>query len=115
MVLFIEKMTNQRLSKNNCNIWYIDGKVGRKDGLPAVIYEDGSLYYYKEGLLHRDGDYPAIICPNGRSEWYIHGFLHRNNNKPAIIHPNGDNDYYVQGQFVKRDKLNLSNKKRKYN
>ena len=42
---------------------------------PAVIYADGSKFYYHHGKLNRlDG--PAVVYADGRKEWWINGVLY---------------------------------------
>jgi hypothetical protein len=46
-------------------------ELHKEDG-PAVIWSDGSEFWYLHGQLHRiDG--PAIEFPNGYKMWYIDG------------------------------------------
>jgi hypothetical protein len=42
------------------------GRLHSIHDLPAVIYKDGSQYWYKNDELSCDGGLPAIICANGR-------------------------------------------------
>ena len=47
------------------------GRLHRLSG-PAVIYNDGEMWWYKRGKRHRD-DGPAIECPSKGNEdlyWY---------------------------------------------
>lgn len=37
---------------------------------PAVIWNDGSMYWFRDGLLHRE-DGPAYISADGRKEWWL--------------------------------------------
>ena len=53
---------------------------------PAVIYPDGSKFWYRAGKLHRDGDKPAVVYPNGVQEWWQNHQRHRDG-KPAVIFP----------------------------
>ena len=64
---------------------------------PAIIYPNGSKYWYKNGNLHRGDDQPAIIYPDGTKHWCINGKHHRNNDKPAIIGSSGTKRWYVNG------------------
>jgi hypothetical protein len=47
------------------------GKTHRTDG-PAVMYDDGDMFWYQYGLIHRTDD-PAIIYNTGSQYWYIRG------------------------------------------
>ena len=53
---------------------------------PAVVYPDGSKFWYRGGKLHRDGDKPAVVYPNGVQEWWQNHQRHRDG-KPAVIFP----------------------------
>ena len=39
---------------------------------PAVIYANGSKWWYKDGWQHRT-DGPAVEWSNGHKEWYLDG------------------------------------------
>jgi hypothetical protein len=47
-----------------------DGEYHRDEG-PAVIYENGSKFWYQNGKRHRD-EGPAIIFPDGMELYYIY-------------------------------------------
>jgi hypothetical protein len=53
-------------------LWKLpNGDYHREDG-PAVIYPDGTKYWYFNDKYHRlDG--PAIELPDGEKRWFIHG------------------------------------------
>lgn len=52
--------------------WYDkDGKVHR-DGRPAVIYSDGTRFWFQHGKRHRT-DGPAEIWPDNTGWWYLNG------------------------------------------
>jgi len=60
--------------------WYLKGKLHRDDDLPAVMYDNGDVAYYKNGLKHRDNDengnpQPAVIYVNegGYKLYYKNG------------------------------------------
>ena len=47
-------------------------QLHRTDGLPAVIWLDGSQFWYRNHQHHRiDG--PAVIRADGQRYWYING------------------------------------------
>ena len=69
----------------------------REDG-PAMIFSDGSQYWYKNGYLHRE-DGPAEIYPDGTQEWYINGERHREDG-PAVISTNGRQYWYINGYHI---------------
>jgi len=60
--------------KNWCNN---AGQLHRENDLPAVIYENGSKFWYKNGNLHRENDLPAVIYLDGYKEWWVNGELIR--------------------------------------
>ena len=64
---------------NNKTIWYINGRPGRPNDLPAVIYSNGTKIWYLNGQRHRANDLPAIIFANGTQAWYLHGTYNRSN------------------------------------
>ena len=46
-------------------------QLHRTDG-PAVVYANGTKYWWQNGLRHRiDG--PAVELPSGGKEWWING------------------------------------------
>lgn len=94
------------------------GKLHNHSDLPAVITNNGDLYWYSLGLLHRcdgpaiimfgreewwqngtrhrDGDLPAIITRE-QSIWYANGRIHRDGGNPAIIEI-GRMEWYIAGE-----------------
>lgn len=82
------------------------------DDEPAVVYADGTKWWYREGQVHRDGDKPAIEWWNGTKEWFFHDKRHREGG-PALVysdHPSlhprlrGTKHYYTHGQLVRVEK-----------
>ncbi len=62
------------------------------------ILEDGTIEYLdKEGKRHRNGDKPAVVYPNGTRFWYHHGKPHRGNDKPAYTSTSGCATWWVNG------------------
>lgn len=52
--------------------WYNDeGDPHREDG-PAMIWNDGQLWWCINDTFHRT-DGPAIYCPNKPGRWFING------------------------------------------
>ena len=47
-----------------------------------------------EFILHSVDDEPAIIWSDGTKYWFKDGLKHRDNNLPAIIYSDGDCGYY---------------------
>jgi hypothetical protein len=68
---------------------------------PAVIWADGSRFWYKNGRYHRDGDEPAIIYANGSRYWYKNGLQHRDGDEPAIMCANGVRHWCKNGAFMR--------------
>jgi hypothetical protein len=64
---------------------------------PAIIYDDGDMYWFKHGLKHRDNDLPAIIWSNGVKYWCKQGKIHRETNA-AVIRPNHIKGYWLNGE-----------------
>ena len=73
-------------------------RLHREGDLPAIIYDDGSKFWYKNGQPHRDGDEPASIHASGNKVWYKNGQLHREGDEPAIIDVDGSKFWYKNGQ-----------------
>jgi len=72
---------------------------------PPEIDEDGSkVWRDKEGRLHRENG-PAIIWKDGSMFWYKNGKLHRENG-PASQYANGTNYWWVNGKQVSEDEFN---------
>jgi len=64
----------------------VDKKLHSVDDEPAVIYADGTRWWYKNGKVHRDGDQPAIIFANGTREWWQNNQRHRPSGGPTVIY-----------------------------
>ena len=47
------------------------GELHRVCG-PAVIYPDGSEWWYQQGQIHRE-DGPAVIYQDGDCQWWLNG------------------------------------------
>ena len=74
----------------------LDGVYHNTTG-PAVVYPDGTEYWYLYGQLHRmDG--PAVTLSNGTQYWYKFGQLHRKDG-PAVrsINKPSTNAWYYEG------------------
>jgi len=44
---------------------------------PAVIWPDGTRWWYRDGEPHRDGDRPSAIQADGKRRWLKNGEAHR--------------------------------------
>ncbi len=61
-----------KITNDGRKVWRNEnGDRHRVDG-PAIIYPDGTQFWYINGKLHRE-DGPAVIYPNGIQHWYING------------------------------------------
>jgi hypothetical protein len=63
----------------------VDGRLHSVNDQPAVVYTDGTKWWYKQGQIHRDGG-PAVVHPNGVEEWWQNNKRHRTGG-PAVIYP----------------------------
>ena len=45
----------------------------RANGLPALIFSDGTKYYFENGLKHRANGLPAIEYGSGIKYYFING------------------------------------------
>jgi hypothetical protein len=73
-------------------VWYKNGKIHRRDDLPAIIttYMNGKIEFtwYKDGVIHRDNGLPAKISSDLSATWYIDGEIkNAEPNMPAIVTP----------------------------
>jgi antitoxin component YwqK of YwqJK toxin-antitoxin module len=85
--------------------WQVNGKLHRKNNLPAIKYKNGIKEYYLNGELHRDNNLPAIEHANGNKEWFVNGERHRDNDLPAIEYVNGSKYWYVNGLLHRDNNL----------
>ena len=76
--------------------WYYNGKLHRKDG-PAHETPDGLKEWWVNGKRHRvDG--PAVTLDDGHKEWWINDIRHREDG-PAIIHTDGKIYWVLNGFY----------------
>lgn len=80
-----------------------NGKFHRDEDLPAVIWKDGSKFWFQDDKLHRDGDQPAEIRADGTQQWYQNGQCHRDGDRPAVVYGCGSRYWY------QKDKLHRDN------
>lgn len=62
--------------ETDCTVYYMNGLKHRDDDEPAVIYSDGSYFYYKFGELYRNKDAQGNKLPIGydaAEEEYVYG------------------------------------------
>jgi hypothetical protein len=60
---------------------------------PAIIWTNGTKWWYYHGEIHRDNDRPAMVN-YGTQDWVQHGQFHRDNDQPARIFANGCKEWY---------------------
>ena len=77
--------------------WYQHDQLHREDG-PTVIGLTGTQFWYQHGELHRD-DGPAVIEADGTQFWYQHDRRHREDG-PARTRANGPQEWYWHGEKV---------------
>lgn len=65
---------------------------------PAIVYPDGSNWFYRDGKLHNLKG-PAANWSNGSKEYWVNGRLHRRN-EPAVNWPSGTEWIYQYGRLV---------------
>jgi len=83
-------------------IWRNASKqLHRDDDLPAIEYEDGSLYWYRNNQRHRDNDLPAVVWANGTKMWYKNNKRHRDNDLPAVVWADGSCEWWVDNKHVR--------------
>ena len=59
------------VDKSGAKYLYDDNrKYHSYNDLPAVIYSDGSKFWFKHGLIHRNNNLPAVVRYNGLKVWY---------------------------------------------
>jgi hypothetical protein len=93
----------EKLIKHGKTFYYIKGTktLHREDG-PAVIWQDGTKFWYYNGKRHRE-DGPAYIEKrNGYKEWYNNGKLHREDG-PARERHDGIKAWYLNGKCHRLD------------
>lgn len=69
----LSELLSLTMCPGSCVIVYRNslGQIHRVHG-PAVIWDDGSRFWYQDGNLHRTSG-PAIEWPSGETRWYLHG------------------------------------------
>lgn len=89
---------------------HVNGKLHSENDAPAVIYADGTQWWYREGKIHRDGG-PAVRLANGVEEWWQDNQRHRDG-APAVIYPatpvvaaslRGVKQWWTRGKLVKEE------------
>jgi hypothetical protein len=88
----------------------VDKKLHSEEDAPAVVYADGTEWWYHEGRVHREGG-PAVRFANGVEEYWQHNQRHRDQG-PAVIYPStaaiapemrGVKQYWTRGKLVREE------------
>ena len=75
------------------------------DDLNKYEYDNGDIYYYKKNTKISHNPYsPAIIWKDGSKFYYIENKLHRLDG-PARIWPNGEESYYINGYYLTKEEF----------
>jgi len=85
--------------------WWVNGQRHRVDGLPAVEYANGNKAWYVNGKEHRDGGLPAIEQSGGSKSWYVNGLRHREGGLPAVEFKDGTKSWWLCGRKLSDDKV----------
>ena len=78
---------------------------GRKhrEGLPALVFKDGSQFWFRHGQRHRD-DGPAFVGVDGTLGWWRDDQRHREDG-PAVIRPDGTTQWWIAGTRLTQDEI----------
>ena len=85
------------VSQDGDRYFYKDGKLHRRDGLPAVELLSGYRAWYVNGCRHNEGG-PARQWSNCQEEWYVDGEMHRDGDKLAVTTSKGVLIWYKKGK-----------------
>jgi len=91
----LDKYNYPEIGEHGTKRWYNSDRIKG----PAIIYTNGSKFYYQNNRLHRE-DGPAVIHADGEQQYYQNGKLHRFNG-PAVIYYDGDVEYWENGKRIK--------------
>lgn len=87
----------------------IDRQLHSVDDEPAIVYNDGTKWWYDHDKVSRGGDKPAVVWWNGVQEWWVNNERHRDNG-PAVIYPDtpdihpelrGVEQYWEHGKMIR--------------
>jgi hypothetical protein len=79
--------------------WWRNGKMHRDNDLPACILATGARYWYRDGLRHRGNDLPAVVTHTGTEVWYRDGLRHRAGDMPAFVERGGKRAWFCNGDI----------------
>ena len=81
--------------------WYLNNKLHREGGLPAIEWANGDKSWYMNDKLHRvDG--PAIECANGNKHWWLNNKRHRTDG-PAVEYIGNHKEWFICGKLHRTD------------
>ena len=84
--------------------YYNSANKLHRDNGPAVIWADGTKFWYQNGLRHRT-DGPAIEWANGTKEWFQNGQRHCIDGV-AIDYANGCKRWLIHGVEMSEAEFN---------
>jgi hypothetical protein len=98
------------ICNNGDMYWYKNDYIHRENDLPGFVGSNGTKCWYKNGLCHREDDKPAIVYNDGSKYWYKDGRCHRDNGKPAFISSTGFEHWYIKGNELNFKQIKLLRK-----
>jgi hypothetical protein len=66
-----------------------------------IEYTSGRTEYWVDGKLHRDGGLPAVEYTSGKKEYWVDDKLHRDGGLPAVEYTDGTKEYWVRGKYIR--------------
>lgn len=92
---------------NTHYVWYLNGKTHRSGGKVAAWTARVCAAWYENDVPHRLHDKPAVVWKDGSKFWYVRGKRHRDDDtKPAAVRPNGTTEWYRNGKLYKAMAMN---------
>ena len=93
-----------KVTKGGTHCYYNNAGELHRDNGPAVIWADGTKFWYQNGLRHRT-DGPAIEWANGTKEWFQNGQRHCIDGV-AIDYANGCKRWLIHGVEMSEAEFN---------
>lgn len=84
--------------------WFLDGKLHREDGEPAIEYPSGYKEWFLDDKPHRE-DGPAVEDVDGYKAWYLNGKRHREDG-PAVKYADGSKAWFLDGKMLTEEEFN---------
>jgi hypothetical protein len=69
------KLNEKVWTTPNSIVWCKGKNITRSGSKPAILYSNGTKFWYLNGIPRRDDNLPAIIWFTGEREWYENGRL----------------------------------------